>query len=396
MQSLISIIVPVYNTQQYISDCLESILRQTYKNIEVIVVDDGSTDGSLEICISYSKKDSRIMVIPKVHAGLVEARKSGINKARGEYCMFVDGDDWIVENLIESILPLMEEGNVDIVNYNLSTVNGDTIEKWCYTIPDGIYGQGQLKNIYTKMMFDFDNGKPGIIQSLCTKLIKRNILRESISNVDGNVTLGEDAAVVYRAMITAKKIAITNESFYFYRIHAGSMTTSKNKNIFSDISYFQQYMLKVFEGYSEEYGLNEQLRMYMMHFIEKGIRDFLSISFVNPYSVPFNLLRVLNGKVVLYGAGKIGRAYYRQLRQIKDIEIVAWLDREPGKKYGYGYKIEKPDYLKTIDFNQILIAIANEKVAKEIKEQLYEFTSEERILWEKPQKKCLERELDGI
>ena len=134
---LISVIVQVYNTKQYLSVCLDSILNQTYKELEVILVDDGSTDGSLEICTDYANTDARVIVVRQEHGGLVEARKSGVKASKGEYCIFVDSDDWIADHLLETALSLTDSGSVDIVNYNMRSV-GTRCSDWTYTVPEGI------------------------------------------------------------------------------------------------------------------------------------------------------------------------------------------------------------------------------------------------------------------
>ena len=244
---LISVIVPVYNTRQYLSACLDSILNQTYKNIEVVLVDDGSTDGSLEICMDYAKTktDSRIIVVQQEHGGLVEARKSGVKTSKGEYCIFVDSDDWIAEDLLETVLTLTDRGSVDIVNYNMRSV-GNGCSDWTYMVPEGIYEHVELEDIYKKMMFDFENECPGIIQSLCTKFMRRELLWSSIESEDPRITMGEDAAVVYKAMLMAKKIAVTHKVFYFYRIHEKSMCRKKENDMVIKVYHFQQYMQGVF------------------------------------------------------------------------------------------------------------------------------------------------------
>ena len=101
---MLSVIIPVYNTEAYLKRCLDSVLGQTYKNIEVICVNDGSTDNSLQILKDYEKKDKRVLVIDKENGGVVSARKAGIKAASGEYCTYVDSDDWIEPNMYESIL----------------------------------------------------------------------------------------------------------------------------------------------------------------------------------------------------------------------------------------------------------------------------------------------------
>ena len=112
---LLSVIVPIYNVEDYLNECIESIIKQTYKDLEIILVDDGSTDKSGIICDEYVKKDGRICVIHKTNKGLLEARLTGVEKAKGKYITFVDSDDWIVENMYEDLLRTLETSNAEIV-----------------------------------------------------------------------------------------------------------------------------------------------------------------------------------------------------------------------------------------------------------------------------------------
>ena len=111
MEELISIVVPVYNVEKYLGKCLDSILGQTYRNLEIIVVDDGSTDHSGSICDEYGKKDPRVAVIHQDNQGVSAARTSGIGKARGQYVGFVDGDDWIAEGMYQDLYRAMKSQN---------------------------------------------------------------------------------------------------------------------------------------------------------------------------------------------------------------------------------------------------------------------------------------------
>ena len=112
----ISIVVPVYNVEEYLEECIESIIKQSYPNIQIILVDDGSTDSSGLICDKYAQNDSRIEVIHQNNAGVVEARKAGLKRTIGEYVGFVDGDDYIDENMYERLLEYALQENVDIVH----------------------------------------------------------------------------------------------------------------------------------------------------------------------------------------------------------------------------------------------------------------------------------------
>ena len=115
MQELVSVIIPVYNVEKYLSKCLDSIVNQTYNNLQIILVNDGTKDNSLEICQNYQNKDSRIQVINKENGGLSSARNKGLEYAEGKYCLFVDSDDYVELDLIESAVSKMEEVNADMV-----------------------------------------------------------------------------------------------------------------------------------------------------------------------------------------------------------------------------------------------------------------------------------------
>lgn len=378
---LISIIVPIYNTEKYLSYCLDSIIRQTYKNIEIILVDDGSTDKSLEICKGYAKLDTRIKIEHKTHQGLVMTRKWGVEKSKGKYCIFVDSDDWIDENLLESIVPVIEDNSIDIVNYTMKSIESNTICEWKNTIPEGTYEQENLDFIWKRMMFDFDYESPGLIQSLCTKLMKKELLMRSFEDIDSRITMGEDASVTFKAMLLARKIVVMNDSFYFYRVHSDSMCRTKDIDYFSKIYFFKEYMKKIYAEYHPKYKLYKQLNAYMMHFILKGLDDLFSLKLQELNRIPDCLCTDIKGRIVLYGAGNVGKQYYKQLQCMKDIEIVAWVDRALVHQQIDHCIIESPIKVKEMRFDKILIAIKDKKIAQEIKHELEMYVETKKILW---------------
>lgn len=391
MGKLVSIVVPIYNTAEYLQFCLDSIVNQTYKNIEVILVDDGSTDDSLEICQEYEKSDRRIHIVRQYHKGLVTARKTGVKNCQGEYCIFVDSDDWIQKNLVERTITLAVENKADIVNYNLRSIVGTKTFDWRYTIPDGVYEGKQLEDIYAKMMFDFKENQPGIVQSLCSKLVRKKLLWASMEKVDERISLGEDAAVVYQMMLLAKRIVVTGNSYYCYMVRTNSMMQSVDTDIFKQIFLFQQYMKKVCVKYNAKYKLNSQLQAYIIHFVEKGLKDVFLFNIRTLYYIPSRIIQNMGKRVVLYGAGNVGQSYYRQLLQDSDIEIPAWVDREYDRDV-YGRKIESPSVISNMNFDSLVIAVANENTAEEIKKILSERVPKEKILWERPLKNFWGRE----
>ena len=122
---LLSIIVPVYNVKSYLKKCVESIINQTYTNLQIILVDDGSTDGSQDICDEFAQRDSRIVVIHKENGGLSTARNVGMDRAKGAYIAFVDSDDWLEPNMYEALISQLEKHEADIVACSFYECKGD-------------------------------------------------------------------------------------------------------------------------------------------------------------------------------------------------------------------------------------------------------------------------------
>ena len=215
--SKISIVVPVYNVEKYLEKCIGSIINQEYKNIEIILVNDGSTDNSLKICNEYKQQDKRIMVIDKENGGLSDARNAGIEKSTGDYIMFIDSDDWIYCNMVGRLYTLITESNACIAQCDFIKVCND--ENVCFN--------NENKNI--KVM---DNREALLsiyenrgIKSIVTwnKIYKKKLF-DDIRFPKGKIH--EDEFTTYRLFDKCKKVIDTNEIMYYYRQREGSIMKS--------------------------------------------------------------------------------------------------------------------------------------------------------------------------
>ena len=154
------------------------------------------------------------------------------------------------------------------------------------------------------------------------------------------------------------------------------------------VYHFQQYMQGVFSEYSKSYELDRQLKRYIVPFIRKGISDLFSLEIHSLYRIPFCILAdCINRRIVLYGAGVVGKSYYRQLTSIQDMRLAAWVDRKLGGQKIYDCEIEFPEALKDIDFDRIIIAVKNQDIAAEIKKNLEKDFGEDRVM-------CIDAETD--
>lgn len=218
-KTLISVIVPVYNVEKYLNQCLESITYQTYKEFEVILVDDGSTDGSSDICQKYVKKDYRFKYFYKENGGLSDARNYGVDKSVGEYLTFIDSDDFIDIDYLKELYYNLIEQNVDI-----STVNNRRIDD-SGKIYEDITNEKNMKiSNYEALEYIFYQKYISI--SSCAKLYKRKIIEKNKFPIG---FLYEDIYSVPRFFIDANKIYCSSKTLLNYRIREGSITQSSFK-----------------------------------------------------------------------------------------------------------------------------------------------------------------------
>ena len=182
----ISIIVPIYNIQQYVGTCIKSIINQSYKNLQIILVDDGSTDFSGRICDSYKLIDNRIEVIHQKNLGLVEARKSGLRMARGEYIGFVDGDDYIDENMYECLFKYILKEDADMVHTGYFCSNENEISSKVDFNTEFI----SLEQHRKKLINDILNYDVNIEPSIWSKLFKRELILKAYDLVHFDCSYG--------------------------------------------------------------------------------------------------------------------------------------------------------------------------------------------------------------
>ena len=380
----ISIIVPVYNIEPYLERCVHSLIHQTYEQLEILLIDDGSTDGSGRICDRWSKEDARIHVIHNSNHGCVFSRKQGVELATGKYVAFCDSDDYMDDNAIEVMYNALKQEHADVVicGYYIDK-NGD-LQECINGLPDGLYDETR-EFLYEKMMFDFQTLKPAILQSTCGKLFKKELLKDVISGEDNRITLGEDAACVYPYLLCCEKIVVSNQCFYHYCARSNSMCTKKDIGLFQEIEIFNSYLKSIFCLSPVQYNLEKQLKAYLVHFLEMAIRNNFEIGFSVKYFFDSELFKKLQGKkVIIYGAGKVGQQFQKEISQYGNIDQTGWTDKKlKGKAIGDCEIISLEMCLKR-EFDYVLVAVQQEKLYSEIRCEISEYVAEHRIIWAKP------------
>jgi len=229
-----SIIIPVYNAEKYLKKCIDSILDQNYKNYELILVNDGSSDSSGSICNKY--KDSVVKVIHKENGGSTSARKAGSSIAKGEYIVFIDADDFIEQDFLERINQYIDEyDNPSIMIWGFKNVNslGEIIgEPYHPLVPCGLYSDDNIGELEKTLLYDATLGSTNYGRlpfSLWTKAIKRELYLSVVDTLDDNVFYGEDL-ITTKSIISnplCKKIGISYYSGYCYRENPNSLINNK-------------------------------------------------------------------------------------------------------------------------------------------------------------------------
>lgn len=226
MENLISIIVPVYNVENYIHECIDSLLNQSYKNIEVILVDDGSTDKSGMICDEYSKIDKRVKVIHKKNEGLGFARNSGLQIATGKYVTFVDSDDYVGEDRIKKLYLLLQKYNADVCLSGFTRVFQKNKQVCTNPYSSNVFFDNISRTVLPKMCGADGKGLDQIPMSVWLGLYSNDIIKkEQIKFVSERKLISEDLVFDFSYYPYVKKVCISNTTDYFYRDNPKSLTT---------------------------------------------------------------------------------------------------------------------------------------------------------------------------
>lgn len=380
-EPLISVIVPIYNVEEYVAECIESITRQTYQNIQVILVDDGSQDQSGIICEHYAALDERIEVVHQSNMGLVVARKSGLEKATGDYIGFVDGDDYIEADMYENLLREIQESDADFVHSGFIK-NEDTKIPFKKKV---IYlsNMEEKENIIRTAIFGSDSY---ITPSIWSKLFKSHIIKECYGQVPDSAQYGEDLINLCICIKKCDKVVLVEEAYYHYRYRGDSITNEKNIKGLENIFRYYGNICDTLVQYKSYEELKSLIMEDVIANILGKIRSLAKHDFqiAQYYFADSDKLR--GKKVVIYGAGIVGKDYYAQISRHMDCSIIAWVDTYP-EKYEYPHiKLFEAEKLNTIEYDILLIAVAKEEIAQEISVFLInQGVEEKKIFWSEPQ-----------
>lgn len=226
MSPLFSIVVPVYNIEKYIENCILSILKQTFTDFELILVDDGSSDRSSEICDEYALQDSRIKVIHKENGGLVSARQAGVAVAVGEYVTGVDGDDWISIHYLERFAEVIQQYRPDVVCCGAIWAYENKEVRKPLLINSGYYDRRRIEEEIFPILIERSDGVY-LAPSQWAKVFRREIYKKQQQQVSTLINIGEDIACVKPCIYHSNSMYVMEDCLYYYRQNLTSMTKKR-------------------------------------------------------------------------------------------------------------------------------------------------------------------------
>lgn len=387
---LLSIIIPVYNTKEYLSRCLDSVLAQQVSDMEVICVDDGSTDGSGDLLDQYASADSRIQVIHRENGGLVQARKTGIQLAQGKYVGYVDSDDYIEPEMYQVLCGIAEQYETDMVSSGYILEKGTQIEFYD-GFSEGLYRGRAMNTLREQALFNEKEKAIGLRPSLCDKLFRASLLKKVQLSIPDEITNCEDRLCTLACILEAESVYILKKAFYHYVYFRNSMSHQEDL-------YYLDKMGNVYRALRSMYGhpnfsdkLRVQCELYIIKMLHDGMNEYMGflVSDLIWISPGWICQFPEKSKILLYGAGRLGKAYYRLIvsDRTKRLRLSGWIDRNYLNLTDCPQRIDSPELLRSADFDYILLALADEQPAGEVRRQLInEFgVKEEKIIWLKPQ-----------
>lgn len=370
MNERLGVVVPAYNSEKHIAQCIESILGQTYTNIVLAIVDDGSIDNTLSIAHKYESENCNMLVISQENSGPVKARFTGVKALENcEYITFVDSDDWIDNRMYEDLMSLMLQYDSDLVCSGIFRYyHDDYIMEQHDRTEEGYI---DLKN-GGKSVADFFGhtgmkNNTSVDASLCTKIFRKEKLVD-VYEMAGNLNIhyGEDIAIIYPYIMRCNSIYCTHKAYYYHRMKAGIASYARGEDYFQKLVSLYDHLLRCFREDKVHFPiLLEELDYEFIRGAEfrktlygKGNGN------KSHYLFPFGKVKERDD-IVIYGLGTVGKGYVEQIRKTNYCNIVATIDL-----HNEAADLHMLADIRNLQFDCVVIAITDEKMKKQIAKEM--------------------------
>ncbi len=396
-ERLISIIVCIYNARDYLKQCIDSIIGQTYTNLEILLIDDGSTDGSSEICDYYGGIDERVVVYHQQNRGLVEARKVGVSIAKGDYIGFVDADDWIEEGMYEGLYAGISQNDAQIVCSGRYEEYDDRTVRCPNQKPAGVYRGIDKEKLIDGLLCTGRGAEFLIYPTHWDKLFEKSLLYHNQMQVPPEVEHGEDVACTCPCLLEAETVVLLDEIWYHYRQRSESMVHCPKADYFDRQAIQINYLRKRLKDLPFQEEMLKQLDWYAYFVMLYGMRKLLDFSYLPPSPPPAPVKQVSEAtkwlfpyecvpkgsRVVLYGFGKVGSEFFSEIVHNHYCELIAIVDQDFTDKQNAVCEIPfiRPERLSDYHFDFIVLSVASEEKAGEMRDIVEKLGIKQTIIW---------------
>lgn len=366
----LSIIIPVFNAEQYLGRCVDSIIGQDYENLEIIIVDDGSVDDSFAVCRYYESKDPRVVLVQRENGGQMPARMTGVDFATGDYIGFVDADDYIDRDMYSRVVEKIDDCMPDMVLFGLKEIYPDRVIVKNNRFKEDVYRRNEMEKVMFPSMLSYDVFfEFGILPNLVCKFVRRDFFRKSSLSVSENIVIGEDADATFQLIIQSNIIQTVDINPYNYCKRPDSMMW---KPLSSEaIDSLESDLARSFKAYGVYNILKGQLEDYIT-FVRLFKRP-ASVSGIN------SLFSGSACRVALYGAGGFGQALYHEYPD----RIALWADIRNHEYSDRGMPVIPVDELvrRQDECDFVFISILNTALCRKIRDELTEAGMKKDIIF---------------
>lgn len=266
-QVKLSVIVPVYNVESYIRRCLDSILAQTYRNLEIILVDDGSTDTSGEICDEYAALDARVQVVHKENGGVFSARREGIMYVTGEYTTYADPDDWIEEETYEKMVERLLEYHPDMVVFGYKKEYGGHIEEYRQNVKAGFYFKEEFWTEFNRHVNEMPFFTQPVDMILWNKAIRTELCKKyQIGDMQDLGDNGDDDGIVFPCLLELNSIFVGTECLYHYCVRKKSVLWEPVNGAYEDCLRLSEHLISSYANYAKDIRMDINFLIYKLFY----------------------------------------------------------------------------------------------------------------------------------
>lgn len=324
-QIKLSVIVPVYNVESCIRRCLDSILAQTYQNLQIILVDDGSTDGSGEICDAYAAKDGRIQVIHKENGGIASARKAGVLHAVGEYTTNVDSDDWIEENAYEAMVSRLEEYHPDMLVFGYKKEHTGFTEEYRQGIKEGYYHRKEFWKEFNRCVKETPFFNQPIDMILWNKAIRTELCKEYQFKCREELgDNGDDDSVVFPCLLALESIFVDSECFYHYCVRKKSALWNPVNRSYESCLVLSEHLIKSYVEHRNSTGMEKNFLLYKLYY---HLMLIVPYKFIDKDGCVLYPQMRPESNIIVYGKGVFANRLTEYLGQMHYCNIVDNIDK---------------------------------------------------------------------